>query len=78
MNVLATGFQGIMQGLDTIMRFIAVNFERLLHLNDNIPIDNVWNQFIPQDINVILMSLWSICIVLCIIGVIKKVVLFFG
>lgn len=70
--------QGLVQGLTNVYETLSDLWEGVCHLFDNINLLEMWESYMPSDILSVLQILFALLIILCAIGIIKRLLVVFG
>lgn len=70
--------QGLVQGLTNVYETLSNLWEGVQHLFDNIDLLEMWESYLPSDILSVLQVLFALLIILCAVGIIKRLLVVFG
>lgn len=69
---------GLLQGLTKVYEKLQDLFDGVRHLFDNIDLTAIWANYLPSDIMAVITVLFALLVILCIIGIIKRLLVVFG
>lgn len=69
---------GIIQGIGKIVDYIKVFFSVITEWFENLPILDLWEDILPNDIFAVVVMVATLMITLAIIGIIRKLLIIFG
>ena len=70
--------QSVFQGINTVYNFLTTAWDNVRHMFDDVNIVALWTSYVPSDIIQVLQILAALMILLCAIGLIKKILVVFG
>lgn len=70
--------QGLVQGLTNVYETLTGLWDGVRHLFDNINLLEMWESYLPSDILSVMQVLFALLIILCAIGIIKRLLVVFG
>lgn len=77
-NIITTFLSTLYKGVDTVWTVLSNIYERFVGIFNGFPAWQIWENYVPQDIAIVLQSLVYVLIILAIVGLIKKAVLILG
>lgn len=66
------------KGIETVYDLFSRVFDRFIHVFDSFPTWQVWEPYMPNDINFALHAIVILLCVLAVFGLARKLVVFFG
>lgn len=68
----------IVQGIGNVYEKLAELFNGVRHLFDDINLTSIWANYLPADIMAVITVLFALLVILCIVGIIKRLLVVFG
>lgn len=68
----------VTKGIEAVYELFSRVFDRFIHVFDSFPTWEVWEAYLPSDINFALHAIVILLCVLAVFGLARKLVVFFG